>query len=259
MEKIENIGFGDLKLIQSEDGFKFGIDAVIAADFTNALSPNSKMIIDLGTGNGIIPMILAYKNPKCSIIGVDVRDKAIDMAKRSAILNTVDDRVSFISADICALRESHHFLGNSADTVVFNPPYVARGSGLINEKNELYVARQETTAGIEEFIATAAWLLKDRGHLFMVHRPSRLVDIFYFCRKHKLEPKDIRLVSPGEGKKPNIVLLHCVFDGGHELNFMDELIVYDLEGNYSPEIFSIYEKQVEKISISCNNSFAERK
>ncbi|MCF0230530.1 MAG: SAM-dependent methyltransferase, partial [Parasporobacterium sp.] len=118
----------------------------------------------------------------------------------------------------------------------------ARGGGIINEKDARFVARQETTATLEDFIEAAAAMLESRGHLFMIHRPSRLVDIFYYCRKYRLEPKDIRFVAPAKGKAPNMVMVHCVQNGGHELKFADTLYVYDDSGSYSSEICKIYEK-----------------
>ncbi|MCF0144710.1 MAG: SAM-dependent methyltransferase, partial [Firmicutes bacterium] len=123
-----------------------------------------------------------------------------------------------------------------------NPPYVAKGSGIVNDKSSKFIARQETTADIEDFVSAAASLLNYKGHLFMVHRPNRLVDIFYYCRKYNLEPKDIRFVAPSEGRIPNIVLIHSILGGGHELNYLDTLNVYDKEGNYTAEIVKIYEK-----------------
>ena len=135
----------------------------------------------------------------------------------------------------------------SSDIVLSNPPYIEKGCGITRESSRM-IARQETTAGIEDFISAAGGLLKERGHFFLVHRPSRLVDIFYYCRKHRLEPKDMRLVAPTEGSPANIVLLHCVLGGGHQLNVSDTLFVRNSDGEYSREILEIYEKNVENIS-----------
>lgn len=253
MEKIEDIGFGGLKLIQDEGGFKFGVDAIILADFANSFCPTAKTAVDLGTGSGIIPLVLSHKNPNCEIKGVDVQEKAIELAERNAELNGLGERIEFIRCDVNSLMSEQGGLQRSAEMVISNPPYVAKGSGISNESDAKMIARQETTASLEEFVSAAAWTLKDRGHFFLVHRPSRLVDIFYYCRKNRLEPKDIRFVRPSKEKTPNIVLLHCVLGGGRELSYMDDLFVYDGKGNYSSEILEIYEKHVEKISNLCNN------
>ena len=242
MESLEEIGFGGLRLLQSENGFRFGIDAVLLADFACRFCPDAKQIVDLGTGNGAAAFILSHKNQDALITGIDVQAKAIDLALRSRSLNGLDDRMTFLQCDAAQLPDTFPQMREMADAVVSNPPYVAKGAGLTNDGDSKFISRQETTAGIEEFVQTAAFLLKDRGHLFLVHRPSRLVDIIFSCRKNRLEPKNIQLVAPRQGAKPNILLLHCVKGGGRELDFMKDLYVYDGQGNYSPEIMKIYEK-----------------
>lgn len=239
MERIENIGFGDLKLIQDTDQFCYGVDAVILADFAAKLNPNMQKAMDLGTGNGIIPFILSHKNKTVSVIGVDLQKQAIELAEKSCKINTLEDRISFINTDVIKLAdESDMFF----DTVTCNPPYFIKGGAIPSSNEAKFFARHETSAGAEDFIRTAAHLLKRKGHFFMVHRPSRLADLFYYCRKHGLEPKDMRLVVPKPGQEPNIVLIHCIKGGGKELNVMKELPVYDEDGNYSEEIQRIYER-----------------
>ena len=242
MERIENIGFDNLKLIQDDEGFMFGIDAVILADFAACMHPGMKKAVDLGTGNGIIPLILSHKAPGCTVTGFDIQEKAVDMATRSCDMNNLADRISFHCCDVKNIAAEYPEMKGSVDAVITNPPYVAKGSGIVNDKSSKFIARQETTADIEDFVSAAASLLNYKGHLFMVHRPNRLVDIFYYCRKYNLEPKDIRFVAPSEGRIPNIVLIHSILGGGHELNYLDTLNVYDKEGNYTAEIVKIYEK-----------------
>ena len=242
MESLEEIGFGGLKLLQSEDGFRFGIDAVLLADFACRFCPDAAKVVDLGTGNGAAAFIISHKNTKASITGIDVQAKAIDLARRSCELNGLTERIEFFVCDVAQAAEELSQMRGTFDAVVSNPPYVAKGAGLGSSGDSKFISRQETTAGIEEFVKAASFLLKDRGHFFLVHRPARLVDIFYFCRKHALEPKDIRLVAPRKGTKPNILLLHCVKGGGRELDFQEELYVYGEDGKYSPEIMKIYEK-----------------
>ncbi len=242
MESLEDIGFGGLKLLQSEDGFRFGIDAVLLAGFACGICPDAGDVVDLGTGNGAAAFIVSHKNEKCGITGIDVQAKAVELARRSCAMNSLEDRMTFIQCDAAKLAAEHPELRGTADAVISNPPYVAKGAGLVNDGDSRFISRQETTAGMDEFAEAAAFLLKDRGHFFLVHRPSRLVDVFCFCRKHSLEPKDIRFVAPKKDTKPNIVLVHCVKGGGRELTFLDELFVYDEEGNYTPEIMKIYEK-----------------
>lgn len=242
MERIEEIGFGGLKLIQSDEGFRFGIDAVLLADFAGRMCPSAEHIVDLGTGNGIVPLILSHKTGAGDITGIDIQEKAIELAGKSSDLNGLEERLHFIQCDVADLPAIFKERRDSADMVVSNPPYVAKGAGIINGSDSQFLSRQETTAGVEEFTAAAAFLLKDRGHFVLVHRPSRLADIFYYCRKYALEPKNLQLVSPRQGAKPNILLLHCVKGGGRELDFAEPLFVYDKDGNYTPEIMKIYEK-----------------
>ena len=172
METIEEIGFGGLKIIQDSEGFRFGVDAIIIADFANRIYPDAKAYCDLGTGNGIIPAVLSHKNSGCSILGVDVQQKAVDLANRNAEGNGLADRISNICIDVKDIRAQRPDLAGSFDAVITNPPYVEAGSGLASADGVKQIARQETTAGLEEFISSAAWLIKDKGHFFIVYRPA---------------------------------------------------------------------------------------
>lgn len=241
MEQVENIGFGDLKLIQDTDGFRYGIDAVILADFAVSMRPDFGTAVDLGTGNGIIPFILCHKNEKAKIIGIELQESALKLAGRSCAMNSLESRVRFVCGDVSCLDEDI-WAGEDVDVVVCNPPYFARGGGLLPENEKRFIARHETTADVGDFIKAAADILRGKGDFFMVHRPSRLVDIFCSCRKYGLEPKDMRYVVPRKGEVPNIVLIHCVAGGGRELKMMKELCVYEADGRYTEEIMRIYER-----------------
>jgi len=241
MERVENIGFGELKLIQNPEAFCYGIDAVILSDFANSIYPDFRNAVDLCTGTGIVPFILSHKNSSAELTGVDVQASSIDMARRSCEMNGLEDRVHFACSDILEMDMS--ISGKSVDMVTCNPPYFAKGGAIPSSNAEKFIARHETTATVEDFIKAAAGLLKGKGHFFMVHRPSRLVDIFYFCRKYGLEPKDIRFVVPKAGQTPNIVLIHCSAGGGRELKYMKNLCVYNDDGSYTEEIECIYERK----------------
>lgn len=246
MERIDKIGFGNLKLIQEPDEFCYGVDAVILADFAWSLYPAFKNAVDLGTGTGIIPLILSHKNKNAALTGIDVQEHSIVLAKKNCSLNGLEDRLRFFQADVAALDKAL-FDGGANDMVTCNPPYFARGGAIPSSNQAKYIARHETTATADDFIRAAAELLNGKGHFFMVHRPSRLVDLFISCRSHGLEPKHIRLVAPRAGEVPNIVLLHCTAGGGSELQFLKELCVYGTDGHYSNEIQRIYERQPELI------------
>jgi len=242
MERVENIGFGGMKLIQEPHEFCYGIDAVLLADFAYSFNADFRLAVDLGTGTGIIPFILSHKNDKARFIGIDVQESTIGMARRSCAMNDLEPRMRFICDDVKNLNVNM-WKEDNVDIVTCNPPYFPRGGGIPAGNKSRYIARHETTASVEDFIKAAAAALKGRGDFFLVHRPSRLVDIFYFCRKHLLEPKDVRFVVPEKGAAPNIVLVHCVAGGGRQLRIMENLWVYEENGAYNDEIERIYERK----------------
>ncbi len=259
-ERLDNTGFGNLSLIQRPGDFCYGIDAVILADFA-ARSINSGQravtsAADLGTGTGIIPLILSHKTEVPRIVGIEIQEKSLELAVRNVEMNGLSGRIAMLGADVADIARGHaeEALALSVrgdadrsraagyDVVVTNPPYVAGGGGLKSGTDAKTIARHETSASLDDFAAAAAVLLKDRGDLFMVHRPSRLVDIFEACRNHGLEPKEMRLVRPREGEAANIVLIHAVKGGGTELKALDTLTVYGPDGGYTAEIDAIYER-----------------
>lgn len=235
-ERLDEIGFSGLKLIQKPEEFCYGVDAVILADF--AAGKRHDHIVDLGTGTGIIPLVLSHKTRAERIYGIEYQQESWERAVRSAELNNLQDRLRFIRANVAEFSQ----LGGWADAVTANPPYMAGSGGLTNENMAKTIARHETVGTLKDFIACAGRLLRDKGDFYLVHRPSRLVDIFFLCRSCCLEPKELRLVAPRQGKTANIVLIHCVKNGGTELKLLPELYVYGQEGGYSQEIQQIYER-----------------
>lgn len=236
-ERIDEIGFGGLKLIQKPEEFCYGVDAVILADF--AAARPAERIVDLGTGTGIIPHILSHKTKAKKIYGIEYQKDSCRRAVRSAQLNGLEERLSFIEANVAQFDQ----LRGWADAVTCNPPYMPGNGGITNSSRAKTIARHETVGSLEDFVSCAERLLRDRGDFFMVHRPGRLVDIFSLCRAYGLEPKRMRLVAPKPGQIPNIVLLHCVKGGGPELRLMENLYVYRQKGVYSNEIQQIYERK----------------
>lgn len=235
-ERIDQIGFSDLKLIQKPEDFCYGVDAVILADF--ASKRPARRMVDLGTGTGIIPHILSHKTNAEKIYGIEYQKDACQRAVRNAQLNGLEERLTFIEANVAEFDQ----LCGWADAVTANPPYMAGSGGLTNRNEAKTIARHETVGTLEDFISCAARLLRDRGDFYMVHRPSRLVDLFSICRKYRLEPKELRLVAPRRGEIPNIVLIHAVKGGGAELRLLETLCVYKEKGVYSDEIQRIYER-----------------
>lgn len=239
-ERIDEIGFGTLRLIQKPEDFCYGIDAVLLATFAE-VRKNAR-VIDLGTGTGIIPIILSHRTEAAEIVGVEVQQDSYERGLRNIQINCLGDRVTFIHGDVKHLIKEKMVNKHSFDAVLTNPPYVKSDGGLKNKEAARTVARHETTAELSDFIGEASLLLKDRGDFYMVHRPNRLVDISVLCRQHKLEPKELRLVSPNKDSAPNILLIHCVKHGRPELKFLDPLYVYQQGGSYTDEIMRLYER-----------------
>lgn len=236
METIDDTGFCGVRLIQDTEGFRYGIDAVLLADFALECCPAAEKAVELGCGNGIVTLLLSGADSQRQVTGVEFQAQAAALARRSAQLNGLENQARFLDCDIARLQEECPDLSQSADLVVSNPPYIASGRGLAAEGSPRQMARQETTADLECFIKAAAWLLRGKGSLCLVHRPFRLVDIFCYCRKYRLEPKRIRFVHPREGEPPNIVLLQCVIGGGTELKYDNPFYVYDTAGCRNPHI-----------------------
>lgn len=235
-ERIDETGFSNLKLIQKPDEFCYGVDAVILADF--ASKKRASRIVDLGTGTGIVPVILSHKTNAEFIYGIEYQKDSFDRAVRNVTLNGLEGRLDFINANVAEFDG----LKDWADAVTTNPPYMVSNGALTNDNTAKTIARHETVGTLDDFVRCAAGILKNKGDFYMVHRPSRLVDIFNVCRKYRLEPKEIRFVAPRKGERPNIVLVHCVKNGGAELKILEELYVYREPGVYTDEIQKIYER-----------------
>ena len=240
-KRIDNTGFGDIRVIQDPDTFCYGIDAVLLADFASQTTKKYETAVDLGTGNGIIPLILSYKYPDTSLTGIEIQSDVLELAIESSRLNGLEDRLRFLNMDVTEVPGV--LPAGSAGFVTCNPPYFAKGAGIVNDEQAKFVARQETSATVDDFIRAASHLLEKRGHMYMIHRPGRITDILCACRAYSLEPKKIQFVSPREGKAPNLVLIDCIKGGGKDLIFLPELHVYDSDGKYTDEIMEIYERK----------------
>ena len=239
-ERIDDLEFKGYKIIQNSEGFCFGIDAVLLSDFAKNLKKNSK-VIDLGTGTGILPILLSGKTQLKNIIGIEVQEEVANMAKRSIELNSLKDKVEIINDNILNLEKLYG--KGYFDVVVTNPPYKKLNTGIQNESEKKLISRHEITANLEEFIKVSKNILKDKGEFYMIHRPERLVDILYLMRKYKVEPKQIRFVSPNVNKEPNLVLIKGIKNANEFLKFEKNLYVYNEDGTYTDEILTIYNKK----------------
>lgn len=245
-ERVDNIGFGTLRLAQQPEDFCYGIDAVILADFAAGRMKAGGTVLDLGTGNGIIPLILSHKTKAKLIYGLEVQEEAWKLASRNVEMNGLQAHIRMICGDVRELgKELLPEVAGKVDTIVSNPPYNKYEAGLQNANPARTIARHEVVGTLDDFFAAAARTLKARGSLFMIHRTNRLADLIALGRAHRLEPKLLRMVAPRPGTSPNLVLLHFLKGGGGELKTLPTLYVYGSGGEYSPEILEIYEKKVE--------------
>ena len=238
-ERIDDLEFKGLRIIQNEKGFCFGIDSVLLSDFAKNIKKDS-LVLDLGTGTGIIPILLCGKTELKKIIGVEIQEEVSDMAKRSALLNNLQDKFQVFNENILNLNKIYD--NQTFDVIVTNPPYKKKDTGIINEDERKIISRHEITANLEDFIKVSKDLLKDKGEFYMVHRPERLVDIFSLLRKYKIEPKELRFVYSNINKPPKLVLVKGIKNSKSFLKVDKNLYIYDDKGNYTNEILKIYNK-----------------
>ncbi len=239
-ERIDDLEFEDLKIIQNTKGFCFGIDSVLLSDFAKNIKKNST-IVDLGTGTGIISILLSKKTEAKKIYGIELQEEVCDMASRSVLLNNLQDKIEIINKNIKNISDT---LGiNVSDVVVTNPPYKKYGTGLLNEDDSKIISRHEKECTLEDVIKQSFKILKDKGLFYMVHRPDRLVDIIYLMRKYKIEPKEIRIVYSNIKSKAVLVLIKGIKNAGEELKVLSPLYIYNEDGTYTDEVLKIYNKK----------------
>lgn len=234
-ERVDDLNLNGLKIIQQTNGFCFGMDAVLLSNFVRVKS--NFIGADLGTGTGIIPILILGKSNIKKIYAFEIQEEVADMAQRSMLLNHLEDRASVICSD---LKLANQYIEKcSLDFVVSNPPYM-KVDGLQNPNEKKKISRHEVRCTLEDVFVTAESLLKVSGVFYMVHRPNRLCDIFELCRKYRLEPKEMRMVHPYVEKAPNLVLLKMVKHGKSDLKLLEPLYVYDENRLFTKEIEMIY-------------------
>ncbi len=213
---------------------------MLLSDFAKEIKDDAK-VLDLGTGTGIISILLCGKTNLKEIIGVEIQKEVYEMAKRSSELNNLQNKFKVINDDLKKL--SKNFPANSFDAVVTNPPYKKNNTGLKNENKFKQISRHEIMCNIEDIAKTSSYLLKSNCSIYMIHRPNRIVDIIEALKKYKLEPKNIRLIYPKITKEPNLVLIKATKCGKSFLKIEKPLIVYNNDGTYTDEILRIYNKE----------------
>ena len=237
-ERIDDLQYKGFKLIQNPKEFCFGVDAVLLANFP--IIKKDDIVVDFGTGSGIIPMLICAKTEASHVTGIEIQEYLSDMAKRSVILNNICDKVTIINDDL--KNWADYLKPSSCDIITCNPPYKDKGTGIINPKNGKAIARHEITCNLEDVICNASKLLKFNGKLCMIHRPQRIADIICIMRKYKIEPKRLKFVYPDRFKAPSMILIEGAMGGRAEMRVLEPLFIYDDNGSYSKEINMIYDR-----------------
>ncbi len=235
-ERLDDLNRDGYRIIQNEKLFCFGMDAILLSGFAQV--KEGGCVLDLGTGTGILPILLAAKTPGKHFTGLEISRYCVDMARRSVALNSLEARIEIVQGDI---REAGAlFAPASFDTIISNPPYMTARHGLVNPDVEKAAARHELLCTFEDVARAAARLLCVGGHFYLVHRPFRLAEIIRTLSQYGLEPKRMRLVYPYVDREPNMVLLEAVRGGKARMTVEKPLIVYERPGVYTKEIYEIY-------------------
>ena len=241
-ERLDDLQRNGYKIIQNEKLFCFGMDAVLLAAFAKV--KDGEKVLDLGTGTGVIPILLEARTGGSAFTGLEICASSADMAARSVKYHQLEEKVSIIQGDI---KEADRiFPAASFDVVTSNPPYMTANHGLVNPDTDKACARHELLCTLEDVVRQAARALKPRGRFYMVHRPFRMAEIIRVLSQYKLEPKRLQLVYPFVDKEPNMLLIECMKGGNPRVTVEPPLIVYREPGVYTDYVRRLYEMQPEE-------------
>ena len=240
-ERVDCLGRKGYGIIQDPARFCFGMDAVLLADFAK-VKPGHK-VLDIGTGTGIIPILMEARYDCGSYVGLEIQKESAEMARRSVVMNHLEDKITIVDGDIKEAETC--FEAASFDVITCNPPYMIGQHGLTNPEEPKAIARHEIKCTLEDIIAKSARLLVPGGKFYMVHRPFRLAEIMTYMSKYKIEPKRMRLVYPYVDKEPNMVLIEGARGGKPRMTVESPLIVYEKPGVYTREIIELYREETK--------------
>ncbi|MDO4588911.1 MAG: tRNA1(Val) (adenine(37)-N6)-methyltransferase [Fusobacterium sp.] len=238
LETIVNLLNKDMKIIQRVDHFAFSLDSLLVSEFAS-ITKYTNNIVDLGTGNGVIPLFLSKKT-KAKITGIEIQKISSDLALRNVELNNLEDQISIINDDMKNWKK--YFRNNSIDMVISNPPFFKfdGNENQLNDLTQLTLARHEISITLEEIIQTASNLLKDKGHFALVHRVDRFMDIMENMKKYNIEPKRIQFCHTKLNKEGKILLVEGIKYGKPGLRILPPLIAHDDDGKYSAEVLEMF-------------------
>lgn len=235
-ERIDDLQRNGYQIIQKQNGFCFGMDAVLLSGFAQ-VKPGERTV-DLGTGTGIIPILLEAKYEGLHYTGLEIQEEMADMARRSVALNHLEEKLSIVTGDI---KEASRLFGAASfDVVTSNPPYMNDAHGLKNPDMPKAIARHEVLCTLDDVVREAARLLRPGGRFYMVHRPHRLIEIITALKGYGLEPKRMKMVHPFADREANMVLIEAVRGGKSMIKVEAPIIVYKEQGVYTDEIYTIY-------------------
>ncbi|MDY0236371.1 MAG: tRNA1(Val) (adenine(37)-N6)-methyltransferase [Gudongella sp.] len=237
MEKIDIVPGTKYRIIQNKEMFSYGIDAILLSDFAKARG----IVIDLGTGTGIIPLRLSDNEDIDKIFGIEIQKEVADMAQRNVDLNNLNDKIEIWNMDLKELPEKLE--KGSIDTIITNPPYMKSGGAVINNRENFAISRHEIKTSLEDIVKTSSFLLKQLGKLYIVHRPNRLVDVLCSLRENGIEPKYIKWVYPKKDKPANLFLLEAIKGAKRDFKYRKPLIVYRDDGEYTDDLLQIYDRE----------------
>ena len=235
-ERVDELHRNGYKIIQDPERFCFGMDAVLLSGFTKV--KEGETVLDIGTGTGIIPILLQAKTEGRHYTGLEIQEASADMARRSVAMNGLEDQIDIITGDI--KEAGTIFSAASFDVITTNPPYMIGNHGLKSQDEPKAIARHEICCTLKDVVREGSRLLKPGGRFYMVHRPFRLVEIFHELTEYKLEPKRMQLVYPYIDQEPNMVLIEACRGGRSRITVEKPLIVYREKGKYTDEIYDIY-------------------
>lgn len=235
-ERIDDLERCGYKIIQNPEKFCFGIDAVLLSGFANVRK--GEKVLDLCSGNGIIPILLCGKTEGASFEGIEIQEESVDLARRSILANGIEDKVNVRTGDIKNILD--YYDSSSMNVVTCNPPYMIDCHGIKNPDSPKAIARHEIMCDFEDVVKAASRVLKHGGRLYLIHRPFRLVELFETLTKYKLEPKRMRFVHPFADHEPNMVLIEASLGGKRRITIEKPLVVYEKENVYTQEIYDIY-------------------
>ena len=235
-ERVDDLQNGYF-VIQDPKKFCFGMDAVLLSGFARV--KKGETALDMGTGTGIIPILLSQRTEGKHFTGLEIQAECAEMADRSVKYNCLEDRIQIVEGDI---KEAADIFGAASfDVVTCNPPYMIGQHGLTNPHLPKAIARHEILCTFDDVASQAARVLKDRGRFYLVHRPFRLVELMAALTKYKLEPKRMQLVYPYIDKEPNMVLIEACKGGNSRIQIERPLVVYEKPGVYTKDILELYQ------------------